>query len=169
MIDVKINETASEGLERLATALMDLTPIWYDIGEDLLVSHQDRIAQGQQPDGRPFAPRSAATLKRYKKQGLTYGPPLNLSGVMRQNLHYSVTPGSLELGSSAIQSAVMQFGAKKGAFGSYQGKGFGDTAPTISIPWGDIPARPWLGLSDGDQDAITAAVGEWLETIADED
>lgn len=166
MIDVKINDTASDGLERLAKALLDLTPVWYDIGEDLLVSHQDRIGRGEQPDGRPFAPRSAATLKRYKKLGLSYGPPLNLSGGMRQNLHYSVAPNSLELGSNAIQSAVMQFGAKKGSFGSYQGQGFGDTSSTVSIPWGDIPARPFLGLSDDDQDAITQAVGEWLTDIA---
>ncbi|WP_323780131.1 phage virion morphogenesis protein [Thalassovita sp.] len=169
MIDAKINDTASDGLDRIARALLDLTPVWYDIGEDLLVSHQDRIARGERPDGASFAPRSPTTLKRYKKLGLSYGPPLNLSGDMRQGLHYSVTPGALELGSSAIQSAVMQFGAKKGAFGSYQGKGFGETTPTISIPWGDIPARPFLGLSDDDQDAITAAVGEWLVKITDED
>lgn len=169
MITAQINETASAGLEHLAKALLDLTPVWADIGEDLLASHQDRIARGEQPDGTPFAPRSATTLKRYAKLGLSYGAPLNLSGDMRLGLHYSVSPNALELGSSAIQSAVMQFGAKKGAFGSYQGKGFGDTTPTVSIPWGDIPARPFLGLSDQDQDAISAAVGEWLSSLSGED
>jgi len=169
MFSVQINDTASDGLEELARALMDLTPVWADIGEDLLVSHQDRIARGEQPDGSPFAPRSPTTIKRYQKMGLSFGAPLNQSGDMRLGLHYATSPNSLELGSGAIQAAVMQFGAKKGAFGSYQGEGFGGTTPTISIPWGDIPARPFLGLSDEDQDAITAAVGEWLTSIAGQD
>jgi phage gpG-like protein len=169
MFSVQINDTASEGLEELARALMDLTPVWADIGEDLLASHQDRIARGLQPDGQPFAPRSPTTIKRYEKLGLSYGAPLNQSGDMRLGLHYTTSPDALELGSGAIQAAVMHFGAKKGAFGSHQGKGFGGTTPTVSLPWGDIPARPFLGLSDEDQDAITAAVGEWLVSIAGQD
>ncbi|WP_206184198.1 hypothetical protein [Thioclava sp. IC9] len=65
--------------------------------------------------------------------------------------------------SRAIQSVVMQFDAKKGGFGSYQGKGVGGSSPTVSIPWGDIPARPFMGISAGDQENIEAAIVEWLK------
>lgn len=159
MIDITLNDDASEALETLAKQLLDLTPIWTEVGEGLLNSHMDRIKRGEQPDGHPFAPRSATTLARYDKRGWRYGNPLNLTGVMRDDsLHYSVYANALEFGSSSAQSAVMHFGAKKGAFGTM--------ANGLPIPWGDIPARPFIGLSDEDQDAIVRAVGEWLTAEA---
>ena len=31
-----------------------------------------------------------------------------------------------------------------------------------SIPWGDIPAWPFLGISDEDEDALMAAIEKWI-------
>ncbi len=49
----------------------------------------------------------------------------------------------MEIGSPSIYAGTHQFGAAKGAFGS--------TSKGAPIPWGDIPARPFLGLSDADE------------------
>jgi len=161
---LKFNEDGFElRLKQLATQLDDMAPVMQDLGEYLVQSTQDRMLRGEQPDGRPFAPRSATTLARYAAKGFKFGAqPLNKSGEMRQQLHYQASSSGLSWGSNAIQAAVMQFGARKGAFGSYEGKGFGDTTPTISIPWGDIPARPFLGISGGDRSAIVEELEEWL-------
>ena len=53
---------------------------------------------------------------------------------------------SREVGSTRIYAGAHQFGARRGACGTNK-KG----AP---IPWGDIPARPFLGVSDADKKTI---------------
>ena len=58
------------------------------------------------------------------------------------------------VGSGRVYAGTHQFGAKRGAFGR--------TAKGGPIPWGDIPARPFLGLSDADANEITALVAGYL-------
>ncbi|WP_157023071.1 phage virion morphogenesis protein [Parasedimentitalea huanghaiensis] len=145
-------------LAAVAAAIGDMSPIMQDIGELLVQSSQDRMRDGEQPDGTPFAPRSQTTLDRYAMLGLTFGAPLNVSGDMRNTLFYDADQDSAEFGSNAIQAAVMQFGAAKGAFGK--------ASNGASIPWGAIPARPFIGMSDEDQDNIVAELSEWLEEAA---
>ncbi|NRB18320.1 MAG: phage virion morphogenesis protein [Rhodobacteraceae bacterium] len=151
-------DTLDPALAAVAAAIKDMSPVMEAIGELLLVSAQDRMRDGEQPDGSPFAPRSQTTLDRYAKLGLTFGAPLNVSGDMRNTLFYDAAPDSVEYGSNAIQAAVMQFGAAKGAFGK--------ASNGASIPWGQIPARPFIGLSDDDQTNIVAELSEWLEEAA---
>ena len=69
-------------------------------------------------------------------------------------------PDFVEIGTNKIYAAVMQFGAAKGAFGTDAGGS--------SIPWGAIPARPFLGISDQDRTNIAATVDEWLEGIVED-
>ncbi|MEP1330114.1 phage virion morphogenesis protein [Pseudophaeobacter sp.] len=152
-------EYNSDTLDPLLIALLeateDLTGFMQDAGELLVSSAQDRVLQGVQPDGSPFAPRSEATLKRYAKLGLSFGAPLNVSGDMRNHLFYNAESDSVEYGSNAIQAAVMQFGAAKGAFGT--------ASNGSSIPWGSIPARPFIGISEDDETNLALELEEWLE------
>ena len=151
-------DTLDPALAAVAAAVEDMSPVMEAIGELLLASAQDRMRDGEQPDGTPFAPRSQTTLDRYAKLGLTFGAPLNQSGDMRNTLFYDADEDSVEYGSNAIQAAVMQFGAAKGAFGK--------ASYGASIPWGTIPARPFIGLSDDDEVNIVAELSEWLEEAA---
>ncbi|PCH65804.1 MAG: phage virion morphogenesis protein [Rhodobacteraceae bacterium] len=152
------NDQITPALGRVAAALGDMTPVMQDLAELWLSSTQDRMERGEQPDGTPFAPRSPTTLEQYAAQGFIFGAPLNLTGEMRQQLATESGSDFLRIGSNAIQSAVMQFGASQGAFGS--------TAKGGPIPWGDIPARPFLGISDEDETNMMAELAEWLETAA---
>ena len=151
-------DTLDPLLSAVAAAVEDMSLVMADIGELLVASAQDRMQDGDQPDGSPFAPRSQTTLDRYGKLGLTFGAPLNVSGDMRNTLFYDASQDSVEYGSNAIQAAVMQFGAAKGAFGA--------ASNGASLPWGTIPARPFIGLSDDDQDNIVAELEDWLEEAA---
>ncbi len=151
-------DTLDPALTAVATAKADMTPVMDAVGELLLFSSQDRIRDGEQPDGTPFAPRAQTTLDRYTKLGLTFGTPLNVLGDMRNTLFYQADQDSVEYGSNAIQAAVMQFGATKGAFGK--------ASNGILVPWGTIPARPFIGLSDEDQDNIVAELEDWLQEAA---
>ena len=156
-------EYNTDTLDPLLIALLeatgDLTGFMQDAGELLVSSAQDRVLQGVQPDGSPFAPRSEATLKRYAKLGLSFGAPLNVSGDMRNHLFYNAESDSVEYGSNAIQAAVMQFGAAKGAFGT--------ASNGASIPWGNIPARPFIGVSEDDEVNLALELEEWLERSSD--
>jgi phage virion morphogenesis protein len=156
MYSIEISDAAvTAALDRLAGALADMTPAMEEIGEALTASTQDRMQAGLQPDGAPFAPRSPVTLARYEKAGIRYGNPLNVSGILRGGIFPQASADQVRIGSNAIQAAVMQFGAAQGAFGR--------TARGGPIPWGNIPARPFLGLSDTDRTSIGDIVNEWLE------
>lgn len=159
MIELKFNDdTLTPALTRVAAALGDMTPVMQDLGELWLANTQDRMARGETPDGQQFAPRSPVTLARYAAMGFSYGQPLNRSGEMRQQLATEAESDYVRIGSNAIQAAVMQFGAAKGAFGK--------TSRGGSIPWGNIPARPFLGVSDEDRSDFLAELEDYLESAA---
>lgn len=161
MYNVEFNDEAVQrALARLAAGMDDMTDPMNDIGALLVRTSKDRIDRGVSPDGTAFAPLSQTTLDAYARRdppAVSQGP-LRLSGDMASQIFHDYGPTSAEVGSNAIQSAVMQFGAGQGAFGQ--------TARGAPIPWGNIPARPFLGISEEDQTGIAEIVEEWLLDLA---
>lgn len=176
MIELEINDAqVSQAFASLQLALTDMTQPMDEIGQTMVLSTKTRMQQGVSPDGTPFAPRSAVTLARYAAEGKKYGPhPLWLTRTMQQNVHHAATPDSVSWGSNAIQAAVMHLGAEQGEFGAAIGR----TRPSEKrpksqdyfspIPWGRIPPRPFVGISDQDRNDVTEIVGEWLTSAAAE-
>ncbi len=112
-----------------------------DIGEALLGSTRDRFEDEKGPDGAPWAPLSETTKTRNADRILTE------HGYLGGTLAYRAGSGEVEVGSPDKRAGTHQFGAtKRGA----------------PIPWGDIPARPFLGLSDEDEDDIRDIVARYL-------
>ena len=60
----------------------------------------------------------------------------------------------------------MQFGAAQGQFGAFIGKDKLGRDHFHAIPWGDIPARPFLGLAEEDRTNILATIAEHLAMAA---
>lgn len=151
MITIEINDDeVSAALARALARLGDLTPFLQDAGEALVQSTRDRMLRGEQPDGASFAPRAPGTLARYQKTGQRHGPkPLDMEGHMRQGIHAGAGADYLEIGSNAVQAAVMHLGAPRHSLGPVS-------------PWGDIPARPFLGLSEDDKTGLLADLADWL-------
>lgn len=158
MFSIQFNAGASrQKLIDAKTLLGDLTPVYRDIGEYMVEATRKRFVQGVAPDGSKWAPKSAATLERYRQLG--YGkltrPLVGPSRSLSRQIQNFVSKGGVLIGSSLIYSGVMQDGAAKGAFGKdRRGR---------SIPWGRIPARVWLGISAADDAAIVDIVDEHLE------
>lgn len=168
MISFEINVADADGkLGELQALLDDLTPVMNEIGRFLVISTQDRMAEGKSPDGSPFAPRSPVTLAAYERRGQRYHPqPLRMTDTMRtKTIHHAYDRDSVSVGSSAIQSKVMQFGAAQGAFGAWMGKDKLGRDHFHHLPWGTIPARPFLGVSPSDEDGILGIVAEALEVL----
>lgn len=140
-----------------------------EIGEEIADSTMRRFATSTGPDGERWAPNTETTILRYlegsggvygKKDGrLTrkgagvvmgkkplIGETRNLSSTIDYQLDGDL---SVMVGTPAIYGAVQQFGAERGSLGG-------------GSPWGDIPARPFLGLSDEDEQTILDLVASYL-------
>ena len=188
MITVKINDSEiANAINRLQRAGGDLKPAMEDIGEYLTRSTKLRFAEGKGPDGTPWEPNTEATIveflrrkaggtsrrkgekgnnpyfgkdgrlnKRGAGQVMGKRPLIGESKRLSTEINYLADANSVAVGSGLEQSAVMQFGAKKGEFGC--------TKRGVPIPWGDIPARPFLGLSDEDASTVVAILKEHFES-----
>ena len=153
-VTLKVEALGIEEVERRLRALVaaghDMTPAMNNIGEYLVRATRDRFDDEEGPDGTPWKPLSETTKARKRRNA---GKILTLEGYLRVPV-YRPTPTSVEVGSPLIYAGTHQFGAEKGSFGS-TGKG-------ASIPFGDIPARPFLGLSDADRDELTDILRDYI-------
>lgn len=141
----------SGALNRLLRLGRDPAPAMRDIGEYLMVSTRKRFAAQKTPEGTAWTPLSQVTLGRKKKNA---GKILIERGDLMGLLRYQADRQKVDLGSDRVYAAVMQFGARKGSFGG--------TKRGAPIPWGDIPARPFLGLSGDDRKEIEQIIGDHI-------
>lgn len=149
MLDVTLDTSQiGSALEELARRLGDLTTPFNDIGEYLHQSTDERFQRKVAPDGSPWAPLSAVTLARKKGTAI-----LREKGTLQDTLRKQVTSTELAFGTDRPYGAVHQFGQKKGASGSSKGR---------PIPWGDIPARPYLGLSSDNETEVVLTIHDYL-------
>lgn len=143
-------------LGQLSARLGDLTPVMQDLGEYLISSTKARFASGTAPDGTPWAANSLTTLARYgrmykgsAKAVAGKKPLIGESRRLSGEIHAVTTANSVTVGSSLIYAGVQQFGAAKHSLGP-------------KSPWGDIPARPYLGLSVADRGNVLDILREYL-------
>lgn len=132
--------------------LADPRPMLLDIGEALVNSTRDRFSAQRGPDGQTWkslSPRYLAT------KSPNPGKILQRRGDLVRQIFPQVEGATLLVGTDRVYGAVHQFGALKGAFGK--------TRRGAPIPWGDIPARPFLGISDDDAEEIIAITRDHLQ------
>lgn len=123
-------------LERLAAAGFLNKAVFNAIGEELLLSTDERFDKETAPDGRPWEPLNAE-YAAWKREFHGSDRILKLRGYLRNTLRYQATDVSVAIGSNRVYSAIHQFGGQAGR----------NHKTTI-------PARPYLGLSDDDVEAI---------------
>ncbi|MGE4406051.1 phage virion morphogenesis protein [Pseudomonas sp.] len=116
-------------LQRLQDAAGDLTPAFKDIGEHLMISHSERFRDQVDPEGNAWQPLSPWYRARKKKNP---NKILIRDVMLSATLNYQVEGESLRFGTPLIYGATHQFGD----------------------PERGIPARPFLGISDGDRTVI---------------
>lgn len=135
-LDITLNDAGIQAeLKQLAAKLNDLTPFFRDVGETLLNATRERFRRQTAPDGTPWAalsPAYAARKKRNKNKILT------LWGHLRGTLVKQADKDSLRIGTPLVYGATHQFGR------------------------GAIPARPFLGLSADDRQALLDALNDYL-------
>lgn len=169
MIELEIKDGEVIGaLNRLVAGLEDATPAMREIAEFLVQSTKDRFGTGASPDGVTWAPKSETTKAAYRRRGEKvderplFGPGSDLS----RQIFARADRNSVEWGSTRIYAGTMQFGAAQGQFGAFMGKDKRGRDHFHHIPWGNIPARPFLGISQDDREGILEIVGDYLEGLA---
>lgn len=188
MIKIDITDSGvQEALNRLAETGNDLRPVLEQIGEFLVDSTRQRFATSTAPDGTRWAPNSQVTILQYlgvksgkfskdgkrigNKRGYFYKKGSDNKGriaakgietvmgkrplightndLSRQFYPRIDGKDTLYIVSTVPYAATQQFGAKRLQFKN-------------KAPWGDIPARPFLGLSDSDRRTILDIIGDFL-------
>ena len=137
-------------LGQLIGALTHPEPALRSIGEELQRTTQERFDQGQKqaPDGTPWARNRPVTIALKGRDN-----PLYQRGNLQNTIRYQLRGATgVEVGTNLIYGAAHQFGMPKG----YAGR----TRRGAPIPWGNVPARPYLGLSADD---LTALIHERAE------
>ena len=183
MIETTVEDQALlDALRALQARLADLKPALLEIGEELQNTTMRRFANGTGPDGQSWEANAQATLVAFfrrkagiydKQTGQRIGdklpyyakggrgrvsakgaaviagkrPLLGESLALSGGIDYHVEGNTLVVGSPMEYAAMQQFGGKKGDF------------PHL---WGDIPARPFLGVSAEDEQAILAVLRRHL-------
>ena len=106
---------------------------------------QRRIAEEKRgPDGKAWKPWSEETARRRSgTQSLLF-----YEGHLAGSIDHEVAGDEVRVGSGLVYAAIHQFGGKAG-----RGRQV------------EIPARPYLGLSDENRDEIEAVVTDWLEEV----
>ena len=146
------NKTVLDALNRLQQSGARPSPVLLEIGEELLESTKARFGAQTAPDGSHWAPNAVVTLLRKKGNR----PLIGETGTLMDQINYQLlNESTLELGSPTVYAATQQFGASKGQFGR--------TRRNAPIPWGDIPARPFIGISESDSDTILDLVTKYLQ------
>ena len=130
-----INLDTSE-LERVlhnaANHLTHTAPLMEDISRALLSETMMNFQFG----GRPaWAGLSPLTIAR-RRGGA--GAILQDSGNLRDTITISHTDDTASVGSNLKKAPTLQFGAKQGEFGR--------SDRNTPLPWGDIPARPFIPM-----------------------
>lgn len=174
MIKLEIDDQqVRQAFAHLIASAENPRPFLAQIGELLVDSTKQRFSTSTAPDGSRWPENSEITLLGYLNQykgsfrkkdgGLTQKgakrlggkkPLIGETGSLATMIVYQVNGSGLIVGSPMEYAAAQQFGMKKGYAGA--------TKRGSPIPWGDIPAREFLGISDQDRALILDLSSDFL-------
>jgi len=180
-IEVTVDDReVADLLERIQKNLGDLTPAMKIIG----AIGRTSVIRNFEKSGRPkkWKKHSKTTEKRRGK-GAKILMDQGLGAGLAGSINYKAGKDRVDIGTPKVYGAVHQFGAKKGSFGTVEAtvrahlrnitRAFGKPIPKkqikvgahkrkMKLPWGDIPARPFLMVQDEDWTEIRAALTDYL-------
>lgn len=149
-------EVKMEGeLEQLKTKLAALSHInryalMKNISEGLRSSTMDRFRSGKSPEGKSWEP----SIQAQEGQGIT----LTQTTRLKNSIKNMADATGAAIGTNTIYAATHQFGeegrtirAKKAKYLKFRYKGAWVNVEKVTV---NIPARPYLGISDEDMEDI---------------
>lgn len=174
MITVQIQgiDTVQNQLLRLAERGHNLSPLLQSMGEYMTNSTLQNFESSTSPDGERWANNSPVTFARmlgnrhHNKDGrinargvnrVMSKRPLILSHALMGSIHYELASQSVTVGTNMVYAKTHQYGAVQGAFGRDR--------RNHPIPWGTIPARPYLGIGARDLPVLERMVVDYWSQV----
>ncbi len=116
---------------------VDIAATMLAVGEAIRTSTLERFDRGKDPEGRPWK-----TSIRAQKEG---GKTLVKTAQLRNAIHVEHSNKGVEVGTNLIYAATHQFGDRNRTIRTKTGR-------TVHV---DIPARPYMGITEDDMQEIT--------------
>jgi phage virion morphogenesis protein len=157
-VSVTVNDAQiNAALSALRARVTDLKKPMTEVG-GLLVTLTDLCFRDEtSPWGDKWDSLKESTLARRRKGG-EGARILRDTGRLAASFNYKASSSQVVVGTNVEYAATHQFGAEKGAFGKNK-RG-------IMIPWGKIPARPFLPIRpDGRVDLPQDTFDDILDTF----
>lgn len=121
-----------------------------NISQGLRSSTMDRFRSTKSPEGKPWE----SSIRAQEGQGLT----LTQTALLKNSIKSEADATGAAVGTNTIYAATHQFGdegrtirAKKGKYLRFQVRGKWVNVEKVTV---NIPARPYLGISDEDMEEI---------------
>lgn len=172
-IQVKIkDEELNAMFQRIQRRMGNLKPAMSIVGEIVRTSIVRNFEVGGRP--RRWKPLSRVTLA--KRKGKKVLMRQGFAGGLAGSIKWRAYEDRAVIGTNKVYAAVHQFGAKKGSFGEFAVKirshmrklKSGKTVRVrehtrrVRLPWGDIPARPYMLVQDEDLGEIGDALAGFI-------
>lgn len=155
MADIWVNDAEIlAALNRLFQTVQNPRPALLEIGETLLESTKQRFSTKKAPDGSAWDDNSDVTIGIKGRNDPLIGGDRGTDdqgaggGRLNDQLNYEIFSDGLDIFNTMEYAAMQQFGGTKDEF---------------SHLWGDIPARPFLGVSDDDKTELLAILQSHIE------
>jgi phage virion morphogenesis protein len=144
MITIKIDsEQLQKELKKLLQLARDRRPLMKNIAGMMHNAVEENFAQEGRPKWIPLSPK---TIAARQKKGYWPGQILQQTGRLAASITQYADNDQAVVGTNAVYAAIHQFGGKAG-----RGKKV------------NIPARPYLQLTDENMEEILKAVKEYLK------
>ena len=121
-------------------SLLDLTPFWQSVGMIMVKQTLRNFQNEQSPEGVKWKPLSAARIRQRNKRHK--GGQMNIltdTGELRRSVAYKAFKSRVIFGSALKYAATHQFGR------------------------GNIPSRPYLGVTEEDKSKVLSMMKAYLK------
>lgn len=135
-----------EALDRATNGISDTQGLMTKIGQAMKSQTVRRFQAGVSPEGEAWEPVKNPRKDSKGRPRKGTAKPLVDTGRLRNSISVSTAPTEVHVGSNVVYARIHQLGGQAG-------RGRKVT----------IPARPYLGLSEDDQQEIAAMVQDHME------
>ena len=154
MADLDLRHNGAEVAEfinQLLQRINDLSPVMRQVAGVLEDSAEQSFADERSPDGAAWADLTDYTKADREAAGYWPGQKLQRRGHLASSIVSDFDETAATVGTNVVYAAIQHFG--------------GTTSPNSMIPNKEIPARPFLGISDHDEDEILDIVRDHLANL----
>ena len=157
-VTVKIDDEAVFKMFKMQEAnARNAAPVMKSIKQDMDTRREIGARLQQDPEGKPWKPLSPVTLNKRKTRKISPTSSTRILediGRLRASFASKSDHNSAQIGTNLKYAPTQQFGAKKGQYGR--------TKNGRPIPWGDIPARPMIGITAKQRAGYLRRINNWI-------